>query len=145
MESKVESAVESRIESGVGSAVEPSWDNPGTLLAPFGAILKVWNCWVDPLWYPGWTQVRLAAPGARFSVSSMDSGVDPSAFGCTRWAFQRLQQCSGEFWLHQVNVSAFPRHSGGVAAGLVLTPLWTISCPCFLSLRSRYRTSIPAH
>ena len=24
-------------------------------------------------WYPGWTQVRLAAPGARFPVSRVDS------------------------------------------------------------------------
>ena len=38
-----------------------------------------------------WTQVRLAAPGGRFSVSRVDPGVDSSAFGCTRWAFQCLQ------------------------------------------------------
>ena len=53
---------------------------------------------MDPAWYPGWTQVRLAAPGARFSVSSMDSGVDSSLPLWTQvWTQVRLAAPGGRF------------------------------------------------
>lgn len=68
----------------LGVLVGPSRDLHGTILGPSGAILGVWICRVDPVWYPGWIQMRLPAPGARFSAPTVDSSVDSDTFGCTR-------------------------------------------------------------
>jgi hypothetical protein len=108
-----------------------SWGLPETILEPSGTILGVWSCCVDPGWYPGWTQVRLAAPGARFPVSRVDPGADSGALVYTGYTLRRLQGDSGALgstrrtFPHPGERRGGPEGSSGTPCGYSVGPFFT--------------------